>query len=186
MKATHEDESFSKNLEFQLEGREFFDCEFSDIDISDKSLKSSKFLGCSFFKCNLSNASLTGASFRDCIFKECKLTGINWATLSSLFDLEFNECQLNFSVFQGTDLKDFKFLRCGLKEADFSGADLQRASFYESDLSGAIFNQSDLRLCDFRGSLNIYLDPRENKIKKARFNASDALALLKAFEIELE
>jgi uncharacterized protein YjbI with pentapeptide repeats len=79
------------------------------------------------------------------------------------------------SSFKGCKLKDSHFINTTLKNADFSNVDLQ----------GTLFHNCDLCHADFSGSIQYDIDPRTNKITKAKFSFPEAAGLLRAFDITL-
>jgi uncharacterized protein YjbI with pentapeptide repeats len=79
------------------------------------------------------------------------------------------------SSFKGSKLKDSHFTNTTLKDADFS----------DVDLLGTVFHNCDLCSADFSSSTQYDIDPRTNKITKAKFSLPEAAALLHAFDITL-
>jgi uncharacterized protein YjbI with pentapeptide repeats len=75
--------------------------------------------------------------------------------------------------FKDSKLKDSHFTNTVLKNADFSGV----------DLAGTLFHNCDLASADFSSSIQYAIDPRTNKIKKAKFSLPEVVGLLKAFDI---
>jgi len=59
------------------------------------------------------------------------------------------------------------------------------ANFDEVDLTGTIFHNSDLSKADFSNASNYDIDPKTNKIKKAKFSLPEALQLLRGFDITI-
>jgi uncharacterized protein YjbI with pentapeptide repeats len=60
-----------------------------------------------------------------------------------------------------------------LKGADFSGVDLAGTLFQNCDLCGA----------DFSSAVQYEIDPRANKLRKAKFSFPEAAGLLHTFDI---
>ena len=79
------------------------------------------------------------------------------------------------SSFNGSKLKDSHFTNTTLKGTDFSGV----------DLSGTVFHNCDLCNADFSSSTQYDIDPRTNKITKAKFSFPEVAGLLRAFDITL-
>ena len=79
------------------------------------------------------------------------------------------------SSFKGSKLKDSHFTNTILKGADFS----------DVDLSGTVFHNCDLCNGDFSTAVQYDIDPRTNKIKKAKFSFPEAVGLLRAFDITI-
>nr|WP_320412612.1 pentapeptide repeat-containing protein [Candidatus Protochlamydia amoebophila] len=118
--------------------------------------QTARLLEMNFFKCE--------KTFFSANFKNCLLQYRNF--------LDFN---MKSSSFNGSKLKDSHFTNTTLKIADFSGV----------GLSGAIFHNCDLCNADFSSSTQYDIDPRPNKIKKAKFSFAEASGLLHAFDITI-
>jgi uncharacterized protein YjbI with pentapeptide repeats len=67
------------------------------------------------------------------------------------------------------------FERSLLKGVDFNGV----------ELLGTVFHNCDLCSADFSSSTQYDIDPRTNKITKAKFSFPEAAGLLRAFDITL-
>ncbi len=80
------------------------------------------------------------------------------------------------SRFIGSVIRETDFINVELKDADFSGCDLLGSSFHNANLENA----------SFIGAINYSIDPRSNKLKKARFEAPEVLSLLDVFDIRVE
>ncbi|MBY0414609.1 MAG: pentapeptide repeat-containing protein [Bdellovibrionales bacterium] len=165
---------------------EFVECKFEGIDFSPYNVSRNKFFDCEFTNCNLSNVSLKSATLRNISFKASKLIGINWAEASALVNPSFKDCALDYGVFQGMNLKGATFFDCNMTEVDFYGANLEKAILCGSRLLGATFNSSNLYGTDFRGALDYSVNIRETKIAKAKFSMPEAISLLSALEIEVD
>lgn len=181
-----EDMNFKTLDNISLEGREFVSCAFTGINFTELRLKKAKFIECSFKECNLSNVDLMACSFRDVDFDQCKLVGVNWSALSSIFELRFHDCHMDYSVFQELKLPNTIFEKCLLRDADFHGSDLRKARFTESDLSSCFFSRCNLEGADFREAKNYSLNLNDNKVRKAKFSLPEAVELFRHFEIEVE
>jgi len=181
-----EDQCFEADESFEFAGHEFISCQFIGLNLAELSLKGARFIECSFKRCNLSNASVTGASFRDVQFDHCKIIGVNWSSVSSFFELQFRECQLNYCVFQSLKMGSTVFKKCSLREVDFSESDLKNSNFSFSDLSASSFSGCNLEKADFRGAVGYVIDLSNVKIRKAVFSLPEVIGLLHQFEIEIE
>ena len=73
-----------------------------------------------------------------------------------------------------------------MKEVDFTEAELGEASFTGSNLEGAKFERTDLRKADFRGAQNYLIDPRDNKVQKAKFSREGLEGLVKSLGVIVE
>ena len=103
-----------------------------------------------------------------------------------LLAFEFEQCQLNWAIFQEMSLKQTLFKGCSLQEADFTLADLTGAQFTDCDLYRATFVQCNLEKTDFRTAIRYSIDPEQNNINKARFSTTGLAGLLEKYNIEVE
>ncbi len=103
-----------------------------------------------------------------------------------LLELHFKVCALNMSSFYNLVLKESSFINSNLSECEFSDSDLRSCQFNDSQLLGAVFENSNLQQADFRNALGYSINPVQNKIKKAKFSASEMSGLLDSFNIEIE
>jgi fluoroquinolone resistance protein len=98
-------------------------------------------------------------------FADCKILGVQFQKCNTfLFEISFENCILDFSVFSGINLTKCRFEKSQLHEVDFSGADLSSVSFDMSDLRGALFMKTILTNTDFRTAENYIIDPEYNLI----------------------
>jgi uncharacterized protein YjbI with pentapeptide repeats len=100
--------------------------------------------------------------------------------------MNFDQCVLDFSSFYKLKLKSTYFNHCSLKEAELSECDLTDSSFHLADLTDAVFYQTNLTGADFRGAINVVLDPEENKLQKAKFNRDNVFGLLSKYGLKIE
>jgi fluoroquinolone resistance protein len=166
----------------EYENCEFINCNFSNINLSGIS-----FAECEFSGSNLGMAKLGKTAFKDVKFKDCKLTGLHFHDCSEfLFEVSFDNCQLQLSSFYKLKLKNTLFKNSVLYEVDFSEADLTASVFDRCDLDRAIFDNTILEKVDFRTSFSYSINPEMNKMKKARFSAAGIAGLLDKYDIEVE
>ncbi len=180
-KFTSESETDFKSLEIS----EFEECSFVGLDFSNLSFRSWRFIDCKFSKCSFSEVDLVNATFREIVFQDCRLMGVNWTDAKTYVDPKFKNCKLDYSVFQGLDLREASFLDCSAKEADFSNTNLSGAVFVGTVLQNASFNQSDLRNTDLRKATRYFIDPQFTKLKGAKVDFSEASSILAAIGVEV-
>jgi uncharacterized protein YjbI with pentapeptide repeats len=72
-----------------------------------------------------------------------------------------------------------------MSNADFTNADIQGADLSGSDLSDARFDNTNLEKADFRTATGFQIDPDRNRLKKAKFNAQNALLLLQKYRLDI-
>lgn len=165
---------------------EYVECSFSAVDFQDYNMSRMKFIDCSFSECNFSNTSMKGVLLRSPKFSKSRLIGINWVECANFSGAEFNDCLLDYCVFQSLNLKSGKFIECKMHEVDFYEAQLVGADFSKSDLKDSVFNGADLRDADFRAAVNYFIDVRLTNIKKAKFSVPEAFSLLTGLGIIIE
>jgi len=166
---------------------EYDNCRFLNCDYSDADLSGFIFTECEFIACNLSLIKLGKTAFKDVRFKDCKMLGLHFEDCSDfLFQVGFENCQLNLSSFFKRKLKQTSFKNTGLQEVDFTEADLTAAIFDQCDLSNATFDRTNLEKADFRSAFNYSIDPENNRIKKAKFSVAGLPGLLFKYGIDIE
>lgn len=169
-----------------FEGKEFVACDFKSLNLSEKSLKNTLFIECRFSKCDLSNALLQGVRFRDVSFVDCKIMGVNFSVVSLSEDLSFTDSMLDFSVFQGLDLRNFKAIDCSINDGDFAASNLEGAVFRGSRLRNTSFNECNLKKSDFTDASDYFIDPQFTRIEKAKFSMPDAMVFFEALDINVQ
>lgn len=114
--------------------------------------------------------------------------GIDWTILDHElgFKLVAKKSDFSFGSFAELDITECSFEKCKLRKIDFENTNARRVSFNGSDLSEARFNHTNIEKADFREAYNYLIDPRENRIKKAKFSRVEVSNLLIPFEIEIE
>jgi fluoroquinolone resistance protein len=172
-----------------VRGLEADGCTFTG-SLEGAAVRSSTLTECAFTGANLSRVDLTDTRLVDCTFSRCKILAVNFAATGvgaiSATPVVFESCQLDYSSFQDVDAAGFVFRDCSLREVDFTGARLQRAVFTGCRLEGARFARADLSESDLREATGYAIDPRETKLRGARFSPADALALLAPFGIVVD
>lgn len=167
-------------------GAVFEDSEFRGVDFTVYPLKSILFLDCRFENCNFANQKLINGSYRGVAFKACNLMGINWTSVKTFRDVNFQDCKMNLSIFQNMDLKRVNMTDCLVSETDFSGANLGFSNLSGALLSGANFEGADLSGADLRNSRDYCFDVRTTKIKGTKFSFPDVVSLITALGAEVD
>jgi fluoroquinolone resistance protein len=184
-----EDQKFEKInfAETVLVTGEYENCEFTNCNFSNINLSGISFAECEFTGCNLSTAKLGKTAFKDVKFIDCKLTGLHFHDCNEfLFEVNFDNCQLQLSSFYKLKLKTTFFKNSVLHEVDFSEADLTASVFDRCDLDRAVFDNTILEKADFRTSFNYSINPERNRMKKSKFSAAGIAGLLDKYDIEVE
>jgi uncharacterized protein YjbI with pentapeptide repeats len=166
-------------------------CEFVECRLYNKKLNNCEFKNCKFLNCDFSNSELNNISFEFCEFENCKLIGIDFSKClgnykMNTFLVYFNECDLSFSNFSHLKIKNAKFTHCKLISTNFFECDFYKGSFHGSNLKDTTFFKVNLSYVDFRESINYFIDPDSNNIKKAKFSFPNVLNLLKKYDIDIE
>jgi len=161
-------------------------CQFVNLDFKGLDLNEWVFSECEFINCDLSLVKCQQTAFMNVKFKASKMLGFNFETCKDfLFEVRFENSLLNLANFYKKRLKQTTFLNCELKEVDFTMANLNKAVFKECDLAGAIFSETILEEADFRTAYNFSIDPEKNKLKKAKFIASELHGLLQKYQLNI-
>ena len=177
------------NLSFSgetIEARGFEECEFSRCSFINCKLEKCKFLKCRFNECILSAINPSNSRFNEVNFASSKVIGFDWTKAGKIEDLEFTDCQINYSNFRMLKLPNIKIVNCEAQEADFIEADLSKGIFKNTDFVKSQFFKTNLTEADFRGARNYFIDVRNNTLKRARFSLPVALVLLESLDIILE
>lgn len=82
----------------------------------------------------------TDTALQNVSFKACKIVGVNFENCNPFgFEISFENCELNFSIFYKTSIKKTHFKNSRLQEVDFSACDLTYSIFDNCDLTRATF-----------------------------------------------
>lgn len=169
---------------------EFDSCVFINCNLSETEFKHCKFIDCQFKQCNLSNIKISYSRFNDTGFEHCKMLGIDWTrahwpNLALAAPISFRHCILNDNSFYGLELAELQLESCKLHHVDFREGNFAQSNFRNSDFSSALFNSSQLRECDFTDAYNYQIDINFNYIQQAIFSRDQAINLLAGLDIEL-
>lgn len=174
-------ENFSKR---SLEGHAFNSFTFIGCDFSESILRNVKFVACVFTNCHLSLPKLDGCRFQDVQFIDCKIVGAEFFKCDrDFFSVSLKKCLLSYCNFSDLNMKNTHFDGSKIQEAHFTNTILNGADFANTDLSGTLFHNCDLCKADFSTAVRYSIDPRTNKIKKAKFSLPEAVGLLQGFDI---
>lgn len=169
-------------LESEFESCNFIDCRFPELDLSNKI-----FSQCTFDGCDLGNIKVQNTAFQDVFFLNCKMIGIHFfQTKSMLLEMKFEGCQLDYSSFKDTDLRNTPFQKCQMHEVDFTSSNLTHAKFTHCDLTNTVFADSNLSDSDFRTSQNFIIHPEKNKIANATFDLIGLKGLVHHLNINVD
>lgn len=166
---------------------DYENCTFTNCDLGNTDLSKRVFLDCEFISCNLSSAKLHKTAFKTVKFNDCKLLGLHFEDCDDfLFEVQFENCQLNLSSFYKMKIRKIRFQNCNLSEVDFIETDLTNAVLDNCDLGETRFENTILESADLRTSFGYSIDPELNKIKKAKFSIHGIAGLLDKYNIEIE
>jgi fluoroquinolone resistance protein len=116
----------------------------------------------------------------------CKIAGAEFFKCEkTFFSANFKNSLLQYCNFSDLNMKNSSFKGSKLKDSHFTNTILKGADFSDVDLSGTVFHNCDLCNADFSSAVQYDIDPRTNKIKKAKFSLPEAAGLLRAFDITI-
>ncbi|MEI7595959.1 MAG: pentapeptide repeat-containing protein [Bacteroidota bacterium] len=171
----------------EVKNKTFEQCYFINCKFIETIFSNCDFIDCKFDSCNFANAILPDTGLKTVIFEQSKLIGIDfYACKDFLFNVSFSDCILDFASFIKKNLKKTKFLNTSLESVNFSDADLSDSKFENCNLMNTQFFHSILVKADFSTSKNIYLNPNDNKIGKAKFSLNQLPGLLAFYNIIVE
>ena len=104
----------------------------------------------------------------------------------TIFEFNFNNCNLEFTQFYNLKLKNISFINCSLISADFMQCDLSQALFENCNLHRAVFTKANAQAADFYSSYNYDIDPGSTKLKKAVFSRNGLEGLLSKHQLILK
>jgi fluoroquinolone resistance protein len=169
-----------------IQSKIFEECEFSGCNFISCKFRKCKFINCSFNDCIISDLVPFNCRFNEVKFVGCKVIGVDWTKSEDLKDLDFNNCQVNYSNFRMLKIPKTRLIACEAKEVDFTEADLSQGDFQRTDFEKSVFFKANLTQADFRNAKNYFIDVKNNVIKKARFSLPEAIVLLKSLDIFIE
>ncbi|MGF7217689.1 uncharacterized protein YjbI with pentapeptide repeats [Spirosoma lacussanchae] len=166
--------------------QEFEQCTFRKLDLSQQVLARSNFTNCQFDTCNLAGCNVKNTKFDDVHFAHCRLSQVDFSFCNTFaFHVDFEECQLDYTVFLGRNLKKTRFVDCSLKEAHFLKCDLTGAVFKHCNLELAKFGENNLTQADFSTSYHLRMNLDDNKVKKAKFSLHNLPGLLTRYDLTI-
>ncbi len=174
-------------IDKKVNNREFEDCIFKKCDFSNSDFSMNTFLDCEFIDCNLSMTNLSGTSLKTVSFSNCKLLGIQFnSCMDFLFQVSFQDCILDYSIFNNKKMPKTSFQNCSLREVSFIGTNLTSSIFDNCNLEGAIFNDTELKEVNFLTAYNYKIDPEFNPMRKAKFSVQGIPGLLDKYDIKIQ
>lgn len=186
------DESFNK-LEFseaEIIANNFEQCIFTSCNFSQTIFQACKFYDCEFKNCDISLIKVTDSTFSNNLIEDSKAMGINWAdilvpTVKIYNPVEFVKSNINYSVFQGLDLREIQMVDCQARDVNFEDADLSLADLRHSDFANSVFRRTNLSKSNFTNAFNYSIDIYNNNLKEAIFSLPEAVSLLMSLDINL-
>lgn len=173
--------------EEKLQKGEYDTCRFVHCNFEGIHASNIQFVGCEFVECNFSNTIVKNTAFKEVQFLRCKMIGVKFNECDPfLLQMNFKECQLNFSSFYQLKLPKATFSRCSLQEVDFTQSDFISAVFDNCDLKHAIFEKTNLEKTNFITSEGFTIDPEKNRIVGAKFSKDNVVGLLMKYGVEIE
>lgn len=181
-------QTFEKENYFgkRITDREFDGCIFKNCDFSNCDFSGTVFLDCQFIDCNLGMMTVIKSGFKTVFFKTCKVLGIQFHDCDDfLFNVHFEDCNLDYSSFARKKMPKTKFINSSLREVSFIAADLTGSEFVNVNLERAVFNETQLKDVDFTTAYNYSIDPEFNPMKKAKFSVQGIPGLLDKYDIKI-
>jgi fluoroquinolone resistance protein len=169
-----------------IEAREFEECEFEVCSFLNCKFEKCQFLRCELKECTFSAIDPHESRFLEVKFSGSKVIGFDWAKSAKVEDLEFTDCQINYSNFKLLKVPKIKIINCQAKEVDFIETDMNHGTFKNTDFEKSRFLKTDLSYSDFSGAKNYSINLLDNKLKKAKFSLPEALSLLNGLDIIIE
>ncbi|MED5335280.1 MAG: pentapeptide repeat-containing protein [Bacteroidota bacterium] len=84
------------------------------------------------------------------------------------------------------DLQGIQFKASDLSGGNFFKTDARKTAWTDCRLRDVVFDRTDLREADFRGATDWVIDPAENRLHGARFDANDLTGLVQSLGIQLD
>ncbi len=168
----------------KLNNREFEECVFMNCNFSNADFSYNTFIDCEFINCNLTMLQMNNVSLKSVVFKNCKLLGILFNNCDDfLFQVEFQDCILDYASFANKKMVKTNFHSCSMKEVTFIGTNLTSSIFENCNLENGIFNDTILAGVDFTTAYQYKIDPEINQLKRAKFSTTGILGLLDKYDI---
>ena len=169
-----------------VEEVKFDECSFVDCRFIDSKLEKCAFIDCAFQDSVLSAINPVDSRFLRPKFSKCKVIGFDWSKAGKLENLDFEECQVDYSNFSSLQLAKIKMVKCSAKEVRFIEANMTDGVFTGTDFIGSTFFKTNLTRADFRRAVNYGIDVRNNTVKHAQFSLPEAMSLLEGLEIRIQ
>ncbi len=102
------------NLQFDGKNiaKDFNGCTFDHCTFLNCNFEGSSFVNYTFNNCNISAVKVLKTRFQNVKFFKSKVIGIDWTDKFNIKidGLSFDMCTVNYSVFNGVELKNFKLI----------------------------------------------------------------------------
>ncbi len=105
----------------EKEGRNYANCDFLDLKISNSTFSTSNFRNSNFFNCRLINST-----FRYCDFSYCKFDA------GSMRGVTFYRCNFESAIFENVEIKDDVNTRVSFSESEMQNIKFMNIDFKES------------------------------------------------------
>lgn len=169
-----------------IEEKSFEECKFTNCSFIDCTIKKSRFIQCEFSNCVFSAIKPTSSRFIDVKYVKSKVMSFDWSQTEEVRDLQFENCQLDYSNFRMVKATSMQMIDCSAKGVAFEEADLSKGVFKGTDFEEATFNNTKLTEANFEKAQNYVINPNNNNIKKARFSYPEVMSLLTGLDIVIE
>lgn len=169
----------------QIAGKTFERCRFYKCSLKGSFFDDCIFEKTVFEACDISLIKFKDSQFNEVTITDSKAIGIAWHAANNPLSIHFIGSKISFSSFYGKSYKKGQFINCIAEEVDFTNCNLSQSNFEGTDCRNAIFTNTDLTQANFVGALNYSIDLVTNKVKKAKFSLPEALSFLNNLGIVL-
>lgn len=173
--------------EFDMDEHTFDACIFNACTFTNADLSECTFQDCRFNNCRFLMCKMEATVWDSAIFTACRLTGMNFAEASGFgFYQEYEDCLLDSCVFYNNTLKNMYFKKSMIRGSSFENCPMQGIAFVDTEFQDTGFLGCNLETADFRTAMGYSIDPKANKLKKARFSLPAASSFLRYLGITIE
>lgn len=130
-----------------LTGANLKQAQLGGSNLSSANLTGADLSGANLDEANLSKATLDKATLLGTSFRGANLSSAKLRNLPRVYQLGFNNTNLENADFANSDLQGVGFRTCNLKNTRFDGADLTRANLTGSDTRKVQFGTANISSC---------------------------------------
>ena len=181
-------------VETQFTGCSFFNAEpEATCDFTYANLREATFERCDLTAARMSRSRAYGLRLVGCNAGGLDLSRADFGLgvagrgdESPFASATFEDCNMPWADFTGTNLNGCTLAKCRLVEAVFTEANLSGADLRESNLSNIAVRNLRLAGADLRGATFGNLDPRSVALERVRIFPEQALMLLQPLDVDVD